>query len=229
MKLILRILVFLVILQCYAQHTISGTFTPAADYTWLLAYKLGEDAQSYIGDAQITEGRFSLNLPESSPSGTYRLVYAVPQDEYYFDVIYNGKENISLDFNAESGITFNGSRENIIFNNYLRDIYLIEQEIISFYQSGSTDEVRFKVLCKQLSNTQEEYEAASEKYMANIFIRSNAPYIPSRFEPLEEYVANRKAAYFEPIDLKNPQLQASGFLTDKLINFVFTAIPPRPM
>jgi len=229
MKLYLYLLVFLVAFPCYSQNTIRGSFSPAADYTWLIAYKLQADGQNYIEDTRISKGKFSLKLPKDSPSGTYRLVYAVPQDEFYFDIIYNGKEDISLDFNTQSGLSFRDSRENIIFQRYFRDIRLIEQEIQAFYVSESKDKKHFAELTQQLSQTQQEYENASEGLLVNLFIRSNAPYIPSGYESLEAFVSHRKHSYFKALELDNPELQASGFLTDKLINFVFTALPLKHM
>lgn len=228
MKLYLHLLVLLVTLQCYAQHTIKGNFSPAKNYSWLIAYQLRPEGQNYVADTRITDGKFSLNLPKDSSSGSYRLVYGVPQEEFYFDVIYNGKEDITLEFNAPSGLTFIDSRENIILNKYFRELSLIEHQIIGFYASGSKDNNHFSELSGQLSQTQQAYEVASEGLLANLFIRSNAPYIPSGFEPLEDFIAHRKAAYFKAIDLKNPALQASGFLTDKLVNYVLTAIPHEP-
>ena len=229
MKLYLQILVFIITLQCYAQKTISGNFSPADDYSWLIVYKLWPEGQNYIADTRIADGKFSLNLPKNSPPGTYRLVYAVPQEEFYFDVIYNGEEDISLDFNANSGLTFISSRENILFNDYFKDIRLIEQQIVAFYASEKQDKKYFRELSRQLSLTQKKYEIDSEGLLANIFIRSNTPYIPSKFEPLDEFVEHRKEYYFKELELENPELQASGFLTDKLINYVFTAIPLQPI
>ncbi len=95
-----------------AQHTISGTFAPASDYTYLIAYHLKPGTQTYVNSARINKGDFTLTLPEDAVAGTYRMVYAMPQEEFYFDLIYNGKEDISLAFEAESGVTILASKEN---------------------------------------------------------------------------------------------------------------------
>ena len=86
-----------------AQHSISGTFTPAKDYKWVIAYHLKAGEQAYTADTSIKNGAFSLSLPAEAEPGTYRLVYAVPQEKYYFDVIYDGKEDVKLNFDAEKG------------------------------------------------------------------------------------------------------------------------------
>ena len=225
MKKIIPFLTLLFAVSATAQHTISGTFTPAEHYQWLLAYKLEPGTQNYVADTRITNGQFSLKLPENSTSGTYRLVYAVPQEEFYFDVIYNGKEDISLHFSETSGLLFKSSAENKLFAAYFRDLQKLEEKIIKFYASGSTNTEEFRGLVLQLKNTQQTYEKSSHGLMVNQFILANKPYIPKGYETAETYVKNKKESYFNTLDLENENLQASGFLTDKISNYVFTALP----
>ena len=73
-----------------AQFSLKGKFTPADEFDWILVYKVSASNYDYIGDAKIDEsGNFQVDLgPEQKP-GMYRLVYAVPQDEYNFDIICN--------------------------------------------------------------------------------------------------------------------------------------------
>ena len=42
----------------------------------------------------------------------YRIVYAAPQEDYNFDIIYNGKEDVEFTFNSETGVHFLKSSEN---------------------------------------------------------------------------------------------------------------------
>ncbi len=212
-----------------AQRTISGTFSPAGNYSWLIAYHLEPGGQSYIEDTAINDGKFTLALAENSATGIYRLVYALPQDEFYFDVIYNGKEDIQLHFDASKGINFSASEENKIFNRYFRDIHNLEGEIVRFYSEGKTNDKGFKKVRKALKASQVAYEKQSEGMLAQHFIKANSPYIPLNNESLFDYVKNRKANYFTTLDLKNPILQASGFLIDKISNYVFTALPMQQM
>ena len=143
MKKLLLILTIFVGLQSTAQHTISGTFSPAKDYKWLIAYRLKPGTQSYIADTAVKNGVFELKIPEKALPGTYRLVYAVPQEQFYFDVIYNGKEDITLAFDAASGVSFFTSKENILFNTYFKEINDLEQQITDYFTSGNTDEAAF--------------------------------------------------------------------------------------
>lgn len=225
MKNIFLISVLFVVLSLQAQQTISGTFSPAKDYSWLIAYRLKPGTQVYTADTAIKDGEFKLTLPEKSLEGTYRLVYAIPQEVFYFDVIYNGMDDIVLNFNKEEGVIFSASNENILFGTYLNKIKKIESEIISFYSRGSNNIEAYSKILEKYQGVQKSYENSSEGLFANQFIKANKPYIPSGFESIQDYVQNRKQSYFKNLDLSNPSLQASGFLTEKLTNYVFTALP----
>lgn len=216
-------------LSILARHTISGTFSPPENFNWLLAYYLHPGGQSYVADSAIKDGKFTLALPEKSVPGIYRLVYALPQDEFYFDVIYNGKEDVQLHFDASKGVDFLVSEENKIFNSYFRDIHNLEGEIVRFYSEGKTNAKEFKKSITVLRSAQTAYEEQSKGMLAQHFIKANSPYIPSENETLSDFVKNRKTNYFTTLDLKNPMLQASGFLVDKISNYVFTALPLQQM
>ncbi len=228
MRFYLTITMLIIALQSRGQNTVTGTFSPASNYTWLIAYKLEPGGQNYIADTRITNGSFTLNLPENSPSGSYRLVYGVPQDEFYFDIIYNGREDIALEFNSDNGVSFISSLENKIFHNYFEDILEQEQKIISFYCSGSANTKEFENLISELKQTQKTYEKSSEGLIAHQFIVANKPYFPSGFESPRNYIYHKKETYFQELDFGNPVLKASGFLTDKVLNYVFTAVPTGP-
>ena len=208
-----------------AQNTVSGTLSPANEYTWLIAYRLKPGTQVYIADTAIKNGEFKLNLPKNTPQGTYRMVYAVPQEVFYFDIIYNGAEDINLSFDSEQGVTFNTSKENILFGTYFTEINTIEKELISFYANSLTDKSAYQNILKKYQKAQENYTEKSKNLVAHEFIKANKPYIPLKYESVEDYVKNKKKSYFKNLDVTNITLQASGFLTDKLTNYVFTALP----
>lgn len=225
MKKTTILFVFLICFCTTAQNTISGTFSPAKEYSWLIAYRLKPGTQVYAADTAIKDGTFALNLPEGSPPGTYRLVYAVPQEEFYFDVLYDGNEAIKLTFNIEKGVNFTASEENILFSTYFKEIQIVNERLIAFYASGSSDVNAYRKVLKKYREVQYLYEKKSEGLLANQFIKANQPYIPSNYLQVQDYMKNRKSFYFESLDFTNIALQASGFLTDKLTNYVFTALP----
>ncbi len=229
MKKTIVVLVFLMGFMLSAQHTISGTFSPAKEYSWLIAYRLKPGTQVYVADTSIDKGEFRLKLPENALPGNYRLVYAVPQEEFYFDVIYNGKEAIELTFTTAEGVRFTTSEENIFSNSYFKEINAAEKNLINYYTNGNTEVNEFQEIVNTYKNVQSSFEEKTVGLVVNEFIKANKPYIPSNYESIQDYVAHKKENYFKGLDFKNPVLQASGFLTDKFTNYVFTALPLAQM
>jgi len=185
------ILALLLSLQGFAQATISGSFTPPEDFSWLVVYQLQTDGQNYIADGRIENGMFSLNLPENSLAGSYRLVYGIPGDQFYFDVIYDAKEDISLLFDKEQGLSFTDSLENELLNSYYQEINATEEQIINSYLDGTANTPEFNNLILRLGQTQENYEDVSDGLIAGHFIKANAPYIPSGSEKFQDYVTHK--------------------------------------
>jgi len=204
-----------VFLTAEAQKTISGTFSPVEDYTWIIAYRLKPGTQVYVADAAIRDGKFTMEFPKTAEPGTYRMVYAVPQEEFYFDIIYNGKEDITLSFDANEGVDFNVSEENKTFNDYFNQINAIKKNIISFYAEGNSDATYYNALIDKQTSIQKIFSGKSKKLRAHDFIIANAPYTPKGYESIQDYVENSKSTYFKHLDFNNAVLQASGFLTEK--------------
>ena len=229
MKKLFLLLIMLQGLGLVAQQTISGTFTPAEDYKFLLIYQLESGSKNYITNASITNGTFSLSLPENSQPGIYRFVYAVPQDEFYIDVIYNGKEDVNFTFNSGTGVSFSSSQENIIMNSYFQTMSELVGKLLNYYIERKTDASEFAKHTKELKEVQNTYEERSKGLLVHHFITANRPYIPSENETVEQYVAHKKEHYFDHLTLDNKILQSSDFLVSKLSNYVFTALPLKQM
>ncbi|MFC4095310.1 TlpA disulfide reductase family protein [Euzebyella saccharophila] len=229
MKKYVLLLIMLHSLGLVAQQTISGTFTPAEDYKFLLIYQLESGSKNYITNASITNGTFSLSLPENSQPGMYRFVYAVPQDEFYIDVIYNGKENVNFTFNTRTGVSFSNSQENILMNSYFQTMSELVGKLLNFYIKRKTDASEFAQYTKDLKEVQNTYEEQSKGLLVHHFIVANRPYIPSENETVQQYVANKKEHYFDHLTLDSKILQSSDFLVSKLSNYVFTALPLKQM
>lgn len=208
-----------------AQQTISGTFSPAENYKFLLVYRLDSGKTNYLTNASINDGQFDIQLPANSEPGIYRLVYAVPQDEFYIDVIYNGKEDVNLSFDATSGATFSSSQENIIMNSYFQTMSTLVGKLLNYYIERKTDSSEFAQHTKDLKEVQKTYEEQSEGLLVHHLIVANRPYIPSDDESVAQYVKNKKEHYFDHLKLDNKILQSSDFLVSKLSNYVFTALP----
>ena len=105
-----------------SQNTIKAAFTPEKDFTWGILYKNSPTGKKYVAQSKFVEGNLVFKLNEKATKGIYKLVYAVPQNEYSFDLIYNGKEDIELKFNLNDGAIFLKSSENILLSSYLSEL-----------------------------------------------------------------------------------------------------------
>jgi len=204
-----------------AQHTIKGAFTPAKELKFAFLYRVTAETSLFVDNADITEdGTFEFELDEKTIPGTYRLVYAQPQDEYNFDFIVNNKEDIVLQFDLEDGLSFDKSSENKLYNSYNRSLALVNKSIRNYYKAGKKDKSGFTKIFKILKQTQEEFEKASEGMLVNHFIKANRPYIPTGLEDITTFSNNIKANYFTSINFGNTALQNSNFLIETAIDYV---------
>lgn len=209
---------FLLPLLASAQHTIKGTFTPAKDFKWAILYKVTPTNSLYITDTEVDEaGTFTLQLDSAITKGTYRLVYALPQELFNFDIIYNGEEDIELTFNETEGVSFITSEENSLLVSYESEMSKVQNEIRTNYGKGYK---AVKDAFTVLEMLQNEFEDASKGSIASSFIKANRPYIPSKPQTVEEYVTNAKTHYFKNIDFNNTTLQSSKFLSEYSFNYI---------
>lgn len=205
-----------------AQHSIKGVFTPAESYNVLLLYKVTPTISEYVTNAKIdTHGHFDIKLDSTLQKGVYRVVYAIPQEDYNFDVIYNGKEDIELSFNAETGVTYEDSFENKLLASYTNSMSMVTQSIGNYFRQKSKDTTALSDIFKTQKETQEGYENAAKGTIALEFIKANKPFTPHKYLDVRSYVSALKAHYFDFVDFKNPVLQSSNFLTEKMLNYVF--------
>lgn len=200
-----------------AQHTIKGTFSPVEDFKWAILYKVTPTNVLYTANAEVDEtGTFTLELNNSVTKGTYRLVYALPQEVFNFDLIYNN-EDIELTFNETEGVSYVTSKENSLLLSYETEMSAIQEDIRKNYHKGYK---AVKESFAVLETLQNEFETASEGTLVATFIKANKPYIPSKPETVEKYVANAKTNYFKNIDFNNTTLQASKFLSAYSYNYI---------
>ncbi len=203
------------------QHTIKGTFSPAEDYNIALLYKVTPTVSEYITNAEIKEGRLELKLDSTVTKGMYRIVYAIPQEDYNFDIIYNGKEDIALTFNSETGVDFKSSSENKLLASYTNSMSMITHSIGNFFREESTDTLALQSIFKTQREAQSSFEALAKETIALEFIKANKPYIPETYEDVKTYVDNLKTHYFDHVDFNNETLQSSNFFEERMLNYVF--------
>ena len=219
-----RIVTLLIFLPNFllAQHTISGMFSPAKDYKATLLYKVTPTVSEYISNAEVQkDGSFQFQVDAAATSGMYRIVYAVPQEDYNFDVIYNGKEDIVLSFNAETGVEFKSSLENKLLKSYSNSMSAVTQSISNYFRENKKDTFALNTIFKTQREAQTNYEKLAEKTIALQFIKANRPYVPQKYEDVKTYVNNLKKHYFDYVDFNNKILQSSSFLEERMNNYVF--------
>jgi thiol-disulfide isomerase/thioredoxin len=226
MKIVQFIVILFATLSLKAQGSISGNFSPPKEFKWLIAYELTPSGENYVIDTAVKNGSFTLEIPKTAQAGMYRLVYAVPQDEFYIDVIYDKKEHVKFNFSLEEGLTIINSNENKWFNDYFAKITAAQDRLMEFYETGNNAEQEYNNLVKEIREIQKSYEEHYVETIAHQFIKSNRTHLPADYESLDEFLKHRKEHHFDFLDLQNPILQSSNFLTDRLSNYVFSAIPP---
>lgn len=225
MRPVLIFYLLLMTIGLHAQGSLSGNFAPPKDFKWLIIYKLTPSGEEYVVDTAIKDGFFTLKMPDTAQPGMYRLVYAVPQDEYYIDLIYNSKENVKFNFDLEEGLTVTNSLENKWFNEYLKKIDAAQDNLMEFYEAGGETGQKYQSLISELKQVQDYYEKNEVETIAHEFITSNRSYLPKTYEPLAEFLKHKKQHHFDYLNLNNTILQSSNFLTDKISKYVFAAIP----
>ncbi|SEP79393.1 Thioredoxin-like [Hyunsoonleella jejuensis] len=209
---------------CLGQHSIKGTFTPAGEFEIALLYKVTPTHSNYVTNAPIAaDGSFEIKLDSTITKGMYRITYAVPQEEYNFDVIYNGEEDVELAFNPETGVEFLASRENKLLESYTKSMLMITNSIGNYFRdkSETRDSLALGAIFKTQHETQQGFEEASKGTLAFNFIKANSPYIPEKIVDVKTYIKGLETHYFDHVDFNNEVLQRSKFLTERMLNYVF--------
>jgi len=205
-----------------AQHSIKGVFFPAEKFEYAILYRVTPSNAVYVANTEISDdGYFEFQLDSTATQGMYRLVYALPQEEYNFDIIYNAKENVELTFNSEIGVQYQSSVENRLVSSYTNSMSLVSQSIGNFYQQQSNDTLALESIFKTQRQTQARFETAAKGTIAACFIKANRPYIPEGFEDMNNYIQNLKEHFFDYVDFNNETLQCSNFLIERILNYVF--------
>ena len=217
-------LFFLASFVVNAQHTISGTFSPPQNLTQIFLYQSTPTSSSYVEKGKLeADNSFSIALDPTATQGIYKIVYGMPPEDFNFDVLYNGKENIT--FLLEDGkLTFEESRQNIAWNDYLKNSTRVINSLNAFYSEGNTDTETYLDIAQELKQVQESYETQYKEDFVFAFIKANRPYIPTEYESIGTYFNHVRETYLKPIDFHNEALQSSDFLTEKVLVYIFDLV-----
>ena len=204
----------------FSQNTIKVAFSPAVDFTWAVLYKNSPATTQYIAQSRIVDGKLVFKLNEKATKGIYKLVYAVPQYDYNFDIIYNGEEDIELTFNLKDGAVFQKSSENIMLNSYLSEMALLGKELETKYLIDNADATTIISVFEKQQNLQNSYEKKSVGKLVHHFIKANQPYIPNEYETPSNYFNSLTTHYFQSINFGDEVLQSSNFLIEKSLAYI---------
>ncbi|MBT8246094.1 MAG: redoxin domain-containing protein [Winogradskyella sp.] len=219
-KLFIFLLLFPLLLL--SQQKINGTFSPAEDFTYAFLYKATPDGANYVNRAKLDSlGNFSIALDENAKTGIYKIVYAIPPEENNFDLVFNGKEDVSFAFSMSDGVNFTESTENKLWASYLNSMDVVNQTISNYFTRGGKNKKAFNSIFKTLKETQTSYEGLAKGKLIEVFIKANSPYIPETFEDLASYSKNLKANFFNSVDFTDDLLRSSSLITDRVSGFVF--------
>jgi len=204
----------------FSQHTIKVTFSPTKNFTWAILYKNAPTNTKYIAQSKIVDGGLVFKLDVKATTGIYKLVYAVPQNDYNFDIIYNGEEDIELTFNLKDGAVFQKSNENIMLNSYLTEMTLLGRDLETRYLKENTEASAITSIFEKQKKLQKSFEEKSEGTLVQHFIKANQPYIPNELETPSNYIKNVTANYFTNIPFNDEVLQSSNFLIEKSLAYI---------
>ena len=207
-----------------SQNTIKAAFTPEKDFTWGILYKNSPTGKKYVAQSKFVEGNLVFKLNEKATKGIYKLVYAVPQNEYSFDLIYNGKEDIELKFNLNDGAIFLKSSENILLSSYLSELTSLGKSLEAEFSKNQINRKTITTIFDTQRELQITYEEKSKGMLVNHFIKANRPYIPNKYEPKSSYIKNQTTNYFKNIDFNNKILQSSNLLLDKSLAYIYSVV-----
>ena len=212
-----------------AQYAIKGTIEPfQKDIKWAMLYQVKEGRQHYIKNSKIVDRKFSFEVPETTPSGMYRVVYRL-EENGFIDFVFN-KENIDFTFHpdyAEETVVFKTSKENKMYQSYLQAIsgaqqYIDSTQIAYFKKANPVAEELYREAYFELKDIQKEFEAASKNLLTFHFIRATQRYnSPKIVGSPQEYLHIIKTNFFKHISFNDPVLVQSSFLVDRVIDYVF--------
>ncbi len=211
-----------------AQVTISGNFTPADKYSWVMLYKIQGHKKVYLKNSQIKNGAFKLEVPSGTHKGMMRMVYSTDLGKY-IDFIYDQKDfSFSCNPDAvESTISFENSKENSVYFNYLREITAFQEkadilQVSYLKESKPKTEKDYRKTVKKLYITQNIYEKKSKGLIANHFIKAQKKFYAKEILKYPQVCLNTtKEHFFDYLDFSDEYLKNSSLIPEKIIEYIF--------
>ena len=217
----------------FAQHTLTGTMKPAKEkYTWVILHRLNGINKKYVDNANVKDGKFTLNIPKGSPAGMYRVLYD-NENNKFIDFLYNN-EDITVEFHPDYPsqlVKYSKSDENKVYQNYIEKVSVLQNKLDSvqvvYFQTKDANKEKtltkiYKNDLEKLRKTQNDFEVNSKDKLAYHFIKANKRfYADNLIKNTTEYLNTIKKHYFDNIDFSSATLIKSSMLIDKIMDYVF--------
>lgn len=214
----------------FSQFYISGNITVGAKpLKRVVLYQIIGGKQVYIKNQRLEkDGVFKFELDKDTSIGTYRVVYDYANNGFV-DVLFN-KENIHFTVNAampDSSLIFVESKENIVFQNYLVEMFagqhLLDSIQMKYFDNPSPPIAQsYREFYYGLRDLQLSYEQETSHMLARDFIHASQRYnSPVALASTQDYLTSIKNNFFKYIDFNNEQLKNSSFFVDRTFDYVF--------
>lgn len=226
-------LLFFVSSIIQAQYTVKGNISNANKYASVFLYKIEGSKQLYLQNAQIQKqnnnGTFEFKLAPDTKPGVYRAIYDLRQRNSYVEFLFN-KENIEVSFdpsNKEATPVFNLSKENKLYNRFLKEISSVQYitdslQRVYLKNPSQTTAVAYRKAVTNVDKTQSSYEKKAVGTLAYHFIKSTKRYNSSVvIKDTEVYFKGALSHFFDNIDFNNQNLYNSSFLVDRITDYIF--------
>ncbi|AUC85639.1 hypothetical protein CW731_10220 [Polaribacter sp. ALD11] len=223
-----------------AQFSVNGTLTNNLETDWVILYRIEGSRQKFVQNTTIKKdtvsiddekqviGTFQFQLPIDTKVGSYRISYRT-SGASFVDFIFN-KENVSFAFHPdypEQTTLFSESEENIVYKEYLNEIFKQQQKLdslqITAIRNPEVDlNTNYKNTLTKINTIHQKYIASTNKMYVQPFIeaslRANPPEIKTT---AKEYMSNMTGSFFNNMDFSDETLINSAFLVDRITDFVF--------
>lgn len=212
---------FLISVSVFSQHHISGKFYPEEDYNFVMLYRIEPTQHVFVTNSMVEDdGSFRLNLNASERPGMYKLVYGIPEEEYNFDVVFTGKEDVELTFSEKNGLKFKGGENEVLYD-FLDESYHSQEKISAALAKEKPLKEEINRLFLQYREMQKAAEAKTSSSLVKKFIKANQEYIPEKFENKAAYDIYRKTHFFDAFDFNDKDLQQTTFGIERIKRYYY--------
>ncbi len=226
------IFVFLAPLFLYSQHSVKGKIDQGENFSWVLLYKIKDGKQIYIDNADVKNNQFEFTISENEIPGIYRVFYQI-ENQLYIEFIYN-KENIDFVFNPNDpveSLKFNSSAENVLYQEYFKQISIKQQILdslqVSFFNSEDVKldqeiSISYANKLNELNALQFDFENQSKEKLASHIIKASKQF--NAENPIKiptDYLSEIKNHFFDAVDFNDSILINSTFINDKIFDYIF--------